>query len=51
MDFKYLWADWCHHPDFPQENCYYYLYGEQKNCKYYEAGEYYNKDKLLGVKK
>ena len=38
-DCKYLYADWCHHPDFPQENCYHYLYSKQTNCKYYEPEE------------
>lgn len=32
---KYLYADWCHHPDFEQELCGYYH--NQKGCKYYVA--------------
>jgi hypothetical protein len=34
---KYLYADWCHHPELhPQENCYWCLYGEMENCNYFE---------------
>ena len=46
MVCKYLYADWCHNPKLmPQENCYWYLYGDMKNCNYYEEGEYFRKEK------